>query len=83
MSFHETFKDLSMKHFVFERIGTIGLVISTASSILAYDISFDVAWQEVGGIVLADDDKVMYVIYVAPIHANSLMVNNIYFQEIM
>ena len=73
MSFHETFKYLSMKHYVFKIIGTIGLVISIASSIKAFEISFEVALRVVGGIVSVDDERVIYFIFVAPASGRSLI----------
>lgn len=41
MSFQGTLDDLSMKHYMYERIGNVGLTISTASFVLAYEISFE------------------------------------------
>lgn len=39
----KSFTDLSMKHYASERIGIVGLVISTASSVLASEVSFEMA----------------------------------------
>ena len=59
MSFQGTLDDLSMKHYMYERIGNVGLTISTASFVLAYEISFETTWRVVGGIVPIDDERVI------------------------
>lgn len=59
-----------------ERIGTIGLVISTATLVLASEFSSEVARQVVGGIASENDERVMYLVFVEPTSINSLMASN-------
>lgn len=76
ISYHDILRYLSMKHFVFDKMETTGLEHSTASSVLFYEVSFDVAFRVVGGIVLAEDERLIYLVSVALASGRSLMVNN-------
>jgi len=51
ISFHETLRDLSMRHSMFDKMGMVGLEHSNTSLVLFSKVSFDVAYQVVGGIV--------------------------------
>lgn len=55
ISYHKTLRDLSMKHFVSDKMGIVGLEHSTASSVLFSEVSFDVACRVVGGIFSTED----------------------------
>lgn len=74
MSFHEDSIDLSIKHYVSQRVMTLGFATSTMFSTFSFETFFEVPRWVVGVIVPTYDGNVMGLEAGTPKHGITLIV---------
>lgn len=71
-----------MKHYVSGKIGAIGLVNSTVSLVIFFEVYFDLAYRVVGGIISVEDERQICFVSSTLVSGKLLMVNKNWFHEI-